>query len=101
MGGEYFERLIHSGSPSEIEAALAQIPPKQTIPEQWVAQIYARIMKKHRLILVSGLDPETVRKAGMIPVNSPDEALALAYRIKGQDASVVVIPNGISVYGQR
>jgi nickel-dependent lactate racemase len=101
MGGEYFERLIHSGSPSEIEAALAQIPPKQTIPEQWVAQIYARIMKKHRLILVSGLDHETVRKAGMIPASSPDEALALAYRIKGQGASVVVIPNGISVYGQR
>lgn len=101
MGGEHFERLIRSGTPAEIEAALAKIPPKQTIPEQWVAQIYARIMKKHLLILVSGLEHETVRQAGMIPADSPDEALTLAYDIKGQNASVVVIPNGISVYGQR
>lgn len=101
MGGEHFERLIRSGTPAEIEAALAKIPPKHTIPEQWVAQIYARIMKRHLLILVSGLDHETVRQAGMIPADSPDEALALAYFIKGQDASVVVIPNGIAVYGHR
>lgn len=101
MGGEHFEKLINSGTPAEIEAMLAQIPPKDTIPEQWVAQIYARIMKKHRLILVSGLDHEAVLKAGMIPADTPDEALAMAYRIKGSDASVVVIPNGISVYGRR
>ena len=101
MGGEHFERLIRSGSPAEIEKALAKIPPKQTIPEQWVAQIYARIMKKHLLILVSGLEHDTVRQAGMVPADSPDEALTLAYYIKGRDASVVVIPNGISVYGHR
>ncbi len=101
IGGEHFERLINSGSPAEIEAALAKIPPKQTIPEQWVAQIYARIMKKHTLILVSGLDHEIVRRAGMIPADSPDEALEMAYGMKGKDARVVVIPNGISVYGQR
>jgi len=101
IGGEHFERLINSGSPAEIEAALAKIPPKQTIPEQWVAQIYARIMKKHTLILVSGLDHTVVRRAGMIPADSPDEALEMAYGMKGKDARVVVVPNGISVYGQR
>lgn len=101
MGGEHFARLITSGTPAQIEAALSSIPPKQTIPEQWVAQIYARIMKKHSLILVSGLDYASVRRAGMIPASSPDEALALAYGIKGANAGVVVIPNGISVYGRR
>lgn len=101
IGGEHFERLINSGSPAEIEATLAKIPPKQTIPEQWVAQIYARIMKKHTLILVSGLDHTVVRRAGMIPADSPDEALEMAYGMKGKDARVVVVPNGISVYGQR
>ena len=101
MGGEHFARLITAGTPDEIEATLAKIPPKETIPEQWVAQIYARIMKKHPLILVSGLDHETVRRAGMIPADSADEALAMAYRIKGKEAGVVVIPNGISVYCSR
>ena len=101
MGGEHFSRLITSGTPEEIEATLAKIPPKETIPEQWVAQIYARIMKKHRLILVSGLDRESVRRAGMIPANTADEALEIAYGIKGKSANVVVIPNGISVYSTR
>lgn len=101
MGGEHFARLITAGTPDEIEATLAKIPPKETIPEQWVAQIYARIMKKHPLILVSGLDHETVHRAGMIPADSADEALAMAYRIKGKEAGVVVIPNGISVYCSR
>lgn len=101
MGGEHFARLITSGTPEQIEATLAGISPKHTIPEQWVAQIYARIMKKHPLILVSGLDSETVRRAGMIPANSPDEALAMAYGMKGENARAVVIPNGISVYGTR
>lgn len=101
MGGEHFARLITSGTPPQIEAVLSNIPPKQTVPEQWVAQIYARIMKKHPLILVSGLDPQTVRNAGMIPALSPDKALALAYGMKGANAEVVVIPNGISVYGRR
>lgn len=101
MGGEHFGRLITSGTPDAIEAALSKIPPKETIPEQWVAQIYARIMKKHPLILVSGLDHETVLRAGMIPADTADEALEIAYAIKGGDASVVVIPNGISVYCTR
>ena len=43
------------------------------------------------------LDPETVRKANMIPASTPDEALEIAYGIKGKDASVVVIPDGESV----
>lgn len=101
IGGEHFDQLITSGTPEKIEATLAGIPSKETIPEQWVAQIYARIMKKHQLILVSGLDHETVHRAGMIPANTVDEALEMAYCLKGRDARVVVIPNGISVYCTR
>ena len=101
IGGEHFDQLITSGTPEKIEATLAGIPPKETIPEQWVAQIYARIMKKHQLILVSGLDHETVHRAGMVPANTVDEALEMAYCLKGSDARVVVIPNGISVYCKR
>ena len=33
----------------------------------------------------------------MIPASSPDEALAMAYEMKGKDARVVVIPDGVSV----
>ncbi|MFR1052269.1 MAG: nickel-dependent lactate racemase [Oscillospiraceae bacterium] len=98
MGGANFERLITLGTPEEIEAYLAKIPPEQTIPEQWCPQVYARILKKHKVILVTTyLDHDLVRRANMIPASSPDEALAIADQMKGRAAKVVVIPDGVSV----
>lgn len=97
MGGSNFERLIQMGTPEEIDAYLASIPAKETIPEQWCPQIYARILHKHPMVLVSDLDDETVRRCNMIPARTPDDALALARQIKGADARVVVIPDGVSV----
>ena len=98
MGGTYFEKLIVKGTVEEIDAYLSGIPPKETIPEQWCAQIYARILKKHKVILVTSyLDKQTVEKANMIHAGSLDEALAHAWKIKGKEAEVVVIPDGVSV----
>lgn len=98
MGGTHFEKLIVRGTVDEIDEYLSRIPPKETIPEQWCAQIYSRILKKHKIILVTTyLDHELVRKANMIPASSPDEALAMAYEMRGKDARVVVIPDGVAV----
>ena len=98
MGGEFFEKLIVMGTVEEIDSYLSSIPPKETISEQWCAQIYARILKKHKVILVTTyLEREAVEKANMIHALSLDEALETAYRLKGHDAKVVVIPDGVSV----
>ncbi len=98
MGGTHFEKLMKMGTPAELEAYLSTLPSDETIPEQWCAQIYARILKKHKVILVTTyMSPEEVRSANMIPAKDPDEALAIAYQLKGKDASVVVIPDGASV----
>lgn len=98
MGGKFFEKLIVMGSVDEIDAYLASIPPKETISEQWCAQIYARILKKHTVILVTTyLDKKLVEKANMLHARSLDEALEKAYEIKGKSAEVVVIPDGVSV----
>ena len=98
MGGTHFEKLIVKGTVDEIDQFLSKIPPKETIAEQWCAQIYSRILKKYRIILVTTyLDHDMVRKANMIPASSPDEALAMAYEMMGADARVVVIPDGVAV----
>lgn len=98
MGGSNFERLITHGTVAEIDQYLASIPPKESISEQWCAQIYARILRKHTVILVSTfLDHELIRRANMIPAASVDEALETAYSIAGRDSQVVVIPDGVSV----
>ena len=98
MGGTHFEKLIVRGTVDEIDSYLSTIPPKETIPEMWCAQIFSCILKKHKVILVTTyLDHEMVRKANMIPASSPDEALEMAYQMMGRDAEVVVIPDGVAV----
>ncbi len=98
MGGTHFEKLIVRGTVDEIDEYLSKIPPKETISEQWCAQIYSRILKKHRVIIVTTfLDHELVKKANMIPASSVDEALEKAYQLMGRDAQVVVIPDGVAV----
>ena len=49
------------------------------------------------ILVTTYLDHELVRKANMIPASTPDEALAIAYEMKGPDAKVVVIPAGVAV----
>lgn len=98
MGGAHFGQLIQRGTPDEIDRYLSEIPPQKTIPEQWCAQVCVRVLRKHPVILVTTfLSHDEVRKANMIPASTPDEALEIAYRLKGEQASVVVIPDGVSV----
>lgn len=98
MGGAHFGQLIQRGTPDEIDRYLSSIPPEKTIPEQWCAQVCVRVLRKHPVILVTTfLSHDEVRKANMIPSSTPDEALEIAYRLKGEHASVVVIPDGVSV----
>lgn len=98
VGGDHFEKLIMSGTAIEIDEKLSKIDPKDTISEQWSAQVYSRILKKHKIILVTTyLDHEVVRKSNMIPAKSLDEAMDIAYKIKGKDSKVVVIPDGVGV----
>lgn len=47
------------------------------------------------------LDSELIRKAHMLPARTPEEALDIAFRLKGADASVVLIPDGVSVMAIR
>lgn len=96
IGGERFEEVMRWGSPQETEQRMAAIPPKDTIPEMWCAQVYARILKKHPVILVSDYpDPDGIRAMNLIPAKSGQEALDIAFQLKGSDASVVVIPDGV------
>ena len=98
-GGESFYHALHScESPEKLTEEILATPQDQTRPDQWEYQILARILCKHRVIFVS--DPaqrETIENMKMEWAPDVDEALARARRIKGRDAHLVVIPNGISV----
>lgn len=98
-GGESFYNALHDcRSPEQLTEEILATPQDQTRPDQWEYQILARVLCKHRVIYVT--DPAqraTIEGMKMEWAPDVDEALARARRDKGEDAHLVVIPNGISV----
>ncbi len=98
-GGEGFYRSLKDcESPRALYDAIMKNPWDQTIPDQWESQILARILIKHRVIFVSPPERETLlREMKLDWAPDLETALALARREKGAEASVTIIPNGVSV----
>ena len=96
-GGQgFYESLKNCESADAFYAQCLATPQDKTIPDQWEAQILARIIRKFTVIVVSRPEMKTmVEDMKMRYAASLDEALALA-RALGKK-SLTVIPNGISV----
>ena len=98
-GGEGFYRgLAEAPSPAALLAQVLATPQEETKPDQWEYQILARILAKHRVILVSDLcDPALVRAMRMEHAASLQEAVDRAIAEAGPAAGVTVIPDGVGV----
>ena len=98
-GGEgFYQSLKNCETPAAHFAQCAATPQSETIPDQWESQILARILMKHHVIFVSRPEMEQIlRDMKLDYAPSLEEAVAKAKAIKGEDASVTIIPNGISV----
>lgn len=99
IGGDSFYRTFRECS--DITALLEEFrktPPEETITDQWQSQIFARILEKHKVIFISGMDDDIIRDFHMIPAHSMQEALAKAEDLlQKEHYTVTVIPQGISV----
>lgn len=98
-GGEGFYRSLRDcESPRAHFEQCVATPQAETIPDQWESQILARILMKHRVILVSRPEMErTIREMKLDFAPSLEQAVAMARAEKGENARITVIPNGISV----
>lgn len=98
-GGESFYNALHDcESPEKLTEEILATPQEETKPDQWEYQILARVLCKHRVIYVT--DPAqrpTIEGMKLEWAPDVDAALARARQAKGEDAHLVVIPNGISV----
>ncbi len=102
LGGENFGSLMLKGTPEELMRMVLDISPEKTISEQWCVQRFAEEMMKHRIILVTDyLDKELVEKMNFIHAADMDDALDKAFRLKGSDAKITVIPDGVAVITRR
>ncbi len=98
-GGEsLYRQLKEAESPRALLERFSKVPRDETTPDQWEAQILARILDRFTVILVTDLcDGQMVRDMHMEHAASFEAALERAFELKGADASVSVIPDGVSV----
>ncbi len=98
-GGDYFYHLL-ADEPSPVVTAqkISARGRNETVPDQWEAQILARILLHATVIYVSKADPEIVRNMHMLPTISLEEALQKAREILNKEhVSITAIPEGVSV----
>ncbi len=98
-GGELFYRyFLEAKSPAELLGRLENVPQESTCPDQWEAQILARILSKNRVILIADAGvKEIVQNMFMTWAADLEEALQAAQSIAGANAAVTVIPDGVGV----
>ena len=101
-GGESFCKMVtEAQSPQKLLKEFSAIPRNETKPDQWEAQILCRILSKYTVIMVTDMcAPEMIRGMHMKHAKTFDEALSRAFEIKGSNATVSLIPDGVSVIVQ-
>lgn len=95
-GQSFFDTFAGGDSPAEILRRIEAVPQSETVADQWEAQILARIMSRHSVVMISSAPDEIIRAFGMTPAHSIEEALAAADSILGRPGDITVIPEGIS-----
>lgn len=98
-GGDSFYHWFadRSGS-AEVKGAIENIPPENTVMDQWEAQILARVMEKAACWFVSGKENRVLLEAMHFRwAPDADTALKEATALLGANASVTVISDGVSV----
>ncbi|WP_041721055.1 nickel-dependent lactate racemase [Alkaliphilus metalliredigens] len=97
-GDAFYETFLNHKTAQDIMDSIMKIEMDCTIPDQWESQILARILIKHKVILVSDqCDPKLIGEMHMLHAQNLEEAMKMAFEIKGSNASVTVIPDGVSV----
>ena len=99
IGGDSFYRALRDcDSAAKLYDCCSRTPMSETEPDQWEAQILARIIAGHPVIFVTRPELEPIiTDMKMTYAADLNGALALARKLRGANAGVTVIPNGISV----
>jgi len=92
IGPDEFLELHRSvDSPKEV---IRKVKREEPIGVQWENQILARTQLKHDIYLVSSLDDNIVRDMMITPISTVEEGLEKAFSVLGDDAEIIVIPEG-------
>ena len=97
-GKSFYENMAFAKNPREVLDRVLKVDRNDTAPDQWEFQILSRILDKYTVILVSHMcDPNIIKNMHMEHAYTFQEALRRAYELKGEQAKVAVVPDGVSV----
>lgn len=97
-GNHFYNQLAEEEDINKTMKIFLSRARNETVPDQWQTQVLLRVLMHARVIYISRLDDETVKKLHLIPAHSIDEALEIAKKLLNKkDAKIVAIPDGVSV----
>lgn len=97
-GQSFFDNMAQASCPACILKKTALVPRNETVPDQWEFQILARILNRCTVIMVTDMcSPEMIKSMHMEHASTIEEAIERALKIKGKNAKIAVIPDGVSV----
>ena len=94
--GEFRSLLASASSPDELLSALAaRSAPGETVPDQWQAQVLARVLQTARVgVFTEGLSARQLEGAFLIPVEDVSSAVASEIARVGDGATCCALPAG-------
>ena len=95
-GAGFYQTFRENRNAGEILRKIEKVPASRTEEDQWQSQIFARILEKRMVILISKADRRLVKEMHMIPAGSLEEAVDMADRILGHPGTIIVITEGVS-----
>lgn len=102
-GGEAFYRYFAERKDAHaVMDDITGVTAGETKPDQWQAQILARVLCKARCIFVTGPENRaTIEAMHMLWAGNLEDAMRMADTFAGEHSSVTVIPDGVGVIVQK
>ncbi len=99
---EFYKTMCDCKDFSALFEKFSHTPMTETIPAQWESQIMARILANYKIIFVSRPEmKDALLKMHVGYAENLNDAIAQARALKGEDATITVVPNGVSVVVKR
>lgn len=97
-GGAFYKQMSEERDVSKIQNDLLCRGRNETVSDQWMTQVLARVLHHASVIYISDAPDDMVRGFHLIPARSIEEALRQAETLlNNPHASITAIPDGVSV----
>lgn len=97
-GDDFYKQMAGPETAQELYDKLTAVPQEETVQDQWQSQIFARILAHHTVIVVCRPELKSVVEATKcLYAPTAEDAMKLALEMKGENAKITVIPDGVSV----